>query len=250
VPAVAEARPRPGQRVARKRRPRPESAQKRLAILDAAARAIARRGFHGMSMRELAAETGQVLAGFYNYFPSKQDVLFHIQATAFETMLTSAQEALRGLASPSDRLFAFIYRHVRYVADHPDVMRVLVHEAGTLPPRERAQVRRLKERYYDLGREIVAELYREGCGGAGGGDIDALDLERMTYGIFGMLNWTYGWYQGSRHGSAGDVARSLHRVALCGLVARCPGRLQGDHSEIERRLAELRPAPLLGEGLP
>jgi AcrR family transcriptional regulator len=249
VAAVAERRPVPAEGARRKRRPRPETAQKRLAILDAAARAIARRGFHGMSMRELAAETGQVLAGFYNYFASKQEVLFHIQATAFETMLASAQEAIAGLRSPSDRLFAFIYRHVRYVADHPDVMRVLVHEAGTLPARERGQVRRLKERYYDLGREIVAELYREGCGAAGGIDedeIDALDLERMTYGIFGMLNWTYGWYRPSRHGSAGDVARSLHRVALCGLVARCPGRLQGDSTEIERRLADLRVAPLLG----
>ena len=60
----------------RPRKPRPESAQKRLAILDAAARAIAEHGFHGMSMRDLAGETGQVVAGLYNYFSSKDEVLF------------------------------------------------------------------------------------------------------------------------------------------------------------------------------
>src|SRR5205085_12603444 len=135
----------------RTRKPRPESAQKRLQILDAAARAISRRGFHGMSMRELAAETGQVVAAFYNYFSSKEEVLFRIQESAFETMITSAQDALQGVASPRDRLFAFMYQHVRYVAEHPDVMRVLVHEAATLQSRDRARVRTLKERYYDIG---------------------------------------------------------------------------------------------------
>lgn len=194
----------------RVRKPRPESARKRLAILDAAARAIARRGFHGMSMRELAKETGQALATFYNYFSSKEEVLLHIQSSAFETMIATAEDALRGFESPRDRLFAFIHQHVCYVARHPDVMRVLVHEAGTLPVRERAKVRALKERYYDLGRAIVARLY--------GKPVYARDLERVTYGIFGMLNWIYGWYEPARHGSPAEVALSLHRLALSGLA--------------------------------
>ncbi len=222
----------------RTRKPRPESAQKRLQILDAAARAIGRHGFHGMSMRELAAETGQVVAGFYNYFSSKEEVLFRIQESAFETMIATAQEALREVASPRDRLFAFIYQHVRYVAEHPDVMRVLVHEAGTLPPRSRARVRTLKERYYDIGREIVAELYKEGAPG---------ELERMTYGIFGMLNWVYGWYRPARHGPPAEVARSLQRLALAGLTGDWRGR---ESAEIERRLSVVPALPLLGRGKP
>jgi len=55
----------------RERKPRPDSLRKRLSILDAAARAIAERGFHGMSMRDLADERGQAVASFYNYFSSK-----------------------------------------------------------------------------------------------------------------------------------------------------------------------------------
>ena len=216
------------------RKPRPESAHKRLEILDAAARAIARHGFHGMSMRELAAETGQVVAGFYNYFSSKDEVLLRIQQSAFETMIASAQDAISGIEAPRDRLFAFIYQHVRYVAEHADVMRVLVHEAGTLPPRERAKVRSLKESYTAIGREIVAALYREAS---------PLDLERMTYAVFGMLNWVYGWYDPARHGTPGEVARSLHRLALTGLTGDYRPR---ESLEVERRLSLVPPAPLLG----
>lgn len=222
----------------RTRRSRPESAQKRLQILDAAARAISRRGFHGMSMRELAAETGQAVAGFYNYFSSKEEVLFRIQELAFETMIATAEDALRGLTTPRDRLFAFIYQHVRYVADHPEIMRVLIQEAGTLGATQRRTVRKLKERYYDLGRAIVADLCQDAPGP---------ELERMTYAIFGMLNWVYGWYDGSRHGTPGEVARSLHRVALAGLTGDYHGK---KNVEIERRLSVVAPLPLLGKGLP
>ena len=232
------------------RRPRArsrKSEEKRLAILAAAARAIAEYGFHGMSMRDLARATGQALAGFYNYFPSKEEVLFHIQANAFETLIADAEDALRGLTSAQDRLFAFFYQHVRYFVEHPDVMRVLVHEAGAVPRNRRGTVRALKERYYSLARGIVEEIARHGCGapGTGGGRADALELERTTYGIFGLLNWVYAWYEPARHGSPGEVARSLHRLALCGLVAQCPQRALDGQRAVERRLALVPPRPLL-----
>ena len=186
----------------------PERAHRRQVILDAAASAISRNGFHGMSMRELAHETGQALASFYNYFDSKESVLLEIQLHAFATLIANAERALRGVDDARERLLRFIEQHVRYVADHPDIMRVLVHEAGTLSAPARTRVRELKERYYDLGRAIVADLH----GGAA-------DLEAVTYGIFGMLNWTYGWYAPGRHGAPDEVARSLHRLALKGLAS-------------------------------
>jgi AcrR family transcriptional regulator len=234
--------------VRRRRARSAKSEAKRLAILAAAARAIAEYGFHGMSMRDLARATGQALAGFYNYFRSKEEVLFHIQAGAFETLIVEAEDALRGLESPQDRLFAFLYQHVRYFVEHPDVMRVLVHEAGALPRQQRDAVRTLKERYYAVGRGIVEEIARRGCSapGTGGEPPDAVELERITYGIFGLLNWVYAWYEPARHGSPGEVASSLHRLALCGLVARCPQRAPDGQRAVERRLSLVTPRPLLG----
>ena len=58
-------------------------------ILEAAAAAIARDGFHGMSMRALAKATGRGLASFYTYFDSKESVLFAIQSQAFEALVES-----------------------------------------------------------------------------------------------------------------------------------------------------------------
>jgi AcrR family transcriptional regulator len=204
-------------------RQRAATPQKRRAILEAAAQAISTQGYHGMSLRALAAATGQSLANFYNYFDSKEDVLYEIQRAAFESMIASAREAVAQPDTADEKLYAFLAQHVGYVADHPDVLRVLVHEARHLPRDKRAAVRRLKERYYEIAREIVADIYRTGCGAAG--TADDRELEHITYAIFGMVNWLYGWYDPARHGPPEQVARSLHSLVLRGLVARWPPQL-------------------------
>ncbi len=45
-----------------------------------------------MSMRDLAAATRMSLASFYNYFGSKEDLLFELQSRAFETLIAIAEE--------------------------------------------------------------------------------------------------------------------------------------------------------------
>ena len=211
--------------VERSRRLRQEA--QRAGILEAAAAAIAENGYHGMTMRGLARATGRGLASFYNYFSCKEDVLFSLQTGAFETLTASLEAALRDVEDPLERLYLFVLNHVRYLAGHRSVMRVLVHEAAALPASRRKKVRLLKEGYFHIVRDIVASIVAAGCrspGAHGSAGLDAAEVERVTYSVFGMLNWSYGWYEPARHGSPEDVAKTIHAVAVCGLVARCPHR--------------------------
>ncbi len=185
----------------------------RTEILQAAARVIARHGFHGMSMRKLARATRKGLATYYNYFASKEEVLFDLQHRAFTTLIKAAGEALASVEEPPDRLYGFISSHIRYFMAHPDIMQILVHEAATLPPKWRKEIRVLKEQYFRIGREVVRQVLNH----YGSGEIEEPEVERAAYCIFGMLNWVYGWYEPSRHGTSEDVSRSIHRVALSGL---------------------------------
>ncbi len=225
-------------------------AETRKAIIEAAARAVAEHGYHGMSMRDLARATDRSLAAFYNYFASKEDVLFALQKEAFETLIATTRRALAEVGDAAGRFYVFIHHHVRYFTEHPDVMRVLVHEAAALPPSRRRVVRALKEQYYEIGREIVRAVVEEGCGRPGAvprGSVDDAELERAAYDVFGMMNWVYAWYSPRRHGSAADVARTIHRIVLCGLVARCPHTKLQD--ALDERLAELASPPLIGLGV-
>ncbi|MBI4952949.1 MAG: TetR/AcrR family transcriptional regulator, partial [Myxococcales bacterium] len=187
-------------------------------ILSAAAHAIARHGYHGMSMRELARATGKALASSYSHFRSKDEILFALQSSAFEELDQSAERALAAVAgAPADaatRLYAFIENHIAFCAREPDVMHVLVQEAAALPRPQRAQVRALKERYFARARELVGAVAR----------LDDDELERATYSLFGMLNWTFGWYEPRKHGPAAVLARTIHRLTLGGLPGLSPTR--------------------------
>jgi AcrR family transcriptional regulator len=205
--------------------------QGQIDILQAAAGLLSSHGFHGMSMRDLSRATGMSLANLYNYFPSKEDLVFALQSRAFETLLASAVEATGKVEGGAARLHAFILSHVRYVATQRDVMRVLVEEAGELPAPRRRAIRELKERYFRIGRDIVATLLPAGR------DRGA-ELDRSTFTIFGMLNWVYAWYDPERHGTPHQVARTVHRVALSGLVARSPTRAA--QTATEHALAQMR----------
>lgn len=178
-------------------------------ILMAAAHAFAEHGYHGMSMRHLAKATGRAPATLYNYFRSKEDLLYTIQRDAFDELVSTAESSLSGIQPAPERLAAFVENHVRFFASHPDVMRVLVHEASTLPPQRRSAVRALKERYFAIARDIVGQM---------GSTSDEAALERASYCLFGMLNWIWGWYDPARHGPAEDVARTIASAALGGLV--------------------------------
>ena len=219
----------------------------RAEILEAAAAAIAEHGYHGMTMRGLARATGRGLASFYNYFASKEDLLFSLQSEAFETLTKSVKTALESVNEPVDQLYVFVLNYLRYAAEHRSVIRVLVHEASALPAGRRKTVRLLKEGYFNTCRDIVAAILAAGChspGAEGATSLDPIEVERVTYSVFGMLNWSYGWYDPKYHGTPQDVAKTIHALAVCGLVARCPNRLaQGN---LERYLGAIAPAPLVG----
>ncbi len=194
-------------------------------ILVAAALAIAEHGFHGMTMRGLAKATGRGLASCYTYFGSKEDLLFSLQSEAFERLTSSVKTALLDVDKNVDRLYVFILNHVRYLAEHRAVMRVLVHEASALPAAKRKKVRLLKEGYFQIGRDIVTAIVagrRNSPGTDGAAGLDPKEVERVTYSVFGMINWSYGWYDPKLHGTPQDVARTIHAVAVYGLVGQLP----------------------------
>jgi AcrR family transcriptional regulator len=185
----------------------------RAEVLGRAAAAIARHGFHGMSMRDLAKATGRSLASFYHLFRSKDEILFALQSHAFEQLLESAARALATIDEPIGRLQIFVLHHVRHFMRQPDVMRVLVLEASALPRTMRGEIRALKQRYFELGQGVLRDVL------ARGGRVDDDELERMTYSMFGMLNWIYGWYEPARHGTPQDLARTIQHLLLHGISA-------------------------------
>lgn len=101
----------------------------RRAIMDAALRLFARRGYHGASMAAIAGAVGVSKAGLYWHFRSKADLfraVFAEQITgAIDGLLPDADVA----AHPSAALREVVERMFRRAAEQPDGYRVLVQLA-------------------------------------------------------------------------------------------------------------------------
>lgn len=183
-------------------------------ILSTAAGLIAANGYHGTSMRDLAEATGRGLSSLYTYFPSKESLLLAIQTRAFDSLIESAEGAVQSGQPPQQRLYGFMLNHIRYFLEQPNVMRVLVQEARVLPPRYRRRIRAQKERYYAMAERLIKELSAHGQRRS----MAAAELERTTYGMFGLVNWVWAWYEPTRHGHHRDVARTLHTMIVRGVT--------------------------------
>jgi TetR/AcrR family transcriptional repressor of uid operon len=67
-------------------------AERRLQILEAAHRCFVRRGFHAASTAEISSEAGISVAGLYQYFPTKQDLVTALIQHELEADLALIQE--------------------------------------------------------------------------------------------------------------------------------------------------------------
>ncbi len=164
-----------------------------------------------MSIRELARHLGMAPASLYHHFSSKEALLAEIHTEAFEHLLDGARRAAAVDGPPEARLEACIAHHLRFVAEHRDWMRVLVHEVRRLSPPHRRSLRRLKDAYASLLRDVVAACLP---------DASRRVVEGTTWGLFGMLNWSYTWYDPDIHGDLDDLARLFAQMVLGARNAR------------------------------
>jgi AcrR family transcriptional regulator len=103
-------------REARVQRP----ADKRLAILDAAVRLIARSGLHNTPMSALAREAGVAAGTLYLYFPSKEAMINALYLDVLEERGRAIATDARAATSTREEFWDFWHRLARWHLDFPD----------------------------------------------------------------------------------------------------------------------------------
>ncbi len=179
-------------------------------ILRQAAAVFCARGYHQASIRDIARATGVSLAGLYYYFSSKEQLLYLIQRHAFETILTAARSALAPLDKPEDRLRTFIRLHLQFFLEHPNEMKVLTHEVGSLADVRRREVNGIKKSYYRLCFDQVEALKETR-------KLKGLNTRLAVLSLFGMMNWIYQWYNPRVDPEAQTCARQMTEIFLKGI---------------------------------
>lgn len=182
--------------------------EKRLSsILKAASKVIARDGFEGASVRDVAAKGRIGLSGIYYYFHSKDELLYAIQHHAFSALVSSLRERLEAVSTPEEKLKAVIDNHFQFFVNNMDDLKVCVHEIESLSGKLYRGVLEVRREYYRLVRKVVGEVFRG----------TKYETDVATLFLFGSLNWVYMWYNPEKNSDVDKLSSQFLRVFLNGI---------------------------------
>lgn len=117
------------------------------ALLDAALACFVAQGYHGTTMRDIAARAGLAVSASYYYFPSKLDLLRRIMTRVTEDLEGVLSEAERAAAGdPAARLAALVRAHVLFHTHRRAESFIGNSELRALPPADRAEMVALRDR--------------------------------------------------------------------------------------------------------
>jgi len=156
--------PKKTQISARKRPVQARSAQLVQDILEAAARVLARQGARGFTTVRVAEEAGVSIGSLYQYFPSKEALLFRLQTDEWQDTWGILDEILSDARlEPLDRLSKVVrifYRSEREEA----ALRVALDDSGALirdAPEARAFVQQIERRMLAFMAEALPGVSQE-----------------------------------------------------------------------------------------
>ncbi|MBB4662025.1 TetR/AcrR family transcriptional regulator [Conexibacter arvalis] len=119
------------------------------------------RGYHGTSMRDIAAGAGIKAGSMYNHYAGKQEILFRICHDTARDLQVGAARRLEGVDEPAEQLERFVHWHVQFHARNRFAARVADDQLEALTPEHRAAVVEARDRHEALLKEILERGERD-----------------------------------------------------------------------------------------
>ncbi|MEU7812832.1 TetR/AcrR family transcriptional regulator [Pseudonocardia sp. NPDC049154] len=190
-----------------------KSARTRQRILDAAASVLARQGYAGTRLVDIAAIAGVRAPAVYYYFDSRERLVEEVVTAGMVRNLDHVRAAIDALpadTSAMDRICTAVEAHLHVVLRVSDYTIAAVRNTSQLPPDLRERHLAEQQGYTDLWRALF-EAAREV------GEIHpALDPRAARMLVLGALNWACEWWD-PEQGSLGSVVRTARTLVRRGL---------------------------------
>ncbi|MEW5879029.1 MAG: TetR/AcrR family transcriptional regulator [Pseudomonadota bacterium] len=163
-------------------------ANRRAAIVRAAARLFRERGFDGTTVRDIAAAVGMRSGSPFYHFTSKEEILFAVMEEGLRQGLARSEAALAAGGDARARFHALVRAHFGILLeDGSDFIPVMLYEWRRLPPAYRRRLIAVKDRYDALWQGLIGEL---AASGQMRGDIK---LARLL--VLGAVNFAATWFR-------------------------------------------------------
>jgi TetR/AcrR family transcriptional regulator, cholesterol catabolism regulator len=206
-------------------------------IVAAAAKVFRTKGYHAATVRDIAEEVGILKGSLYHHFESKEALLYLVVKEPIAQLYRTMGEIAAADGSAKEKLRRAILAHLEAFDRHYPHLFVYLRERESVKRRFREMIGFSPKEYERLWQQILRE-------GVESGEFRAdLDIPVTSYGLLGMLNWSYKWYDPQGRLRVDEVADEFIALALAGLAAKDakPSRSRRRATAVTRR-ADTDPA--------
>ena len=185
-------------------------------IIAAAAKVFQTKGYHAATVQDIADAVGILKGSLYHHVKSKEDLLYLIVKEPIARIYERMTEIADSDRPAAEKLRRAILAHLEAFDRHYPHLFVYLHEREEMKRRFREQFKLSPKHYERCWQQILRE-------GVKSGEFRTdFDVHVVSYGLLGMLNWLYKWYEPGGRLSVREVADQFSTLALAGLAAPAP----------------------------
>jgi len=181
-------------------------------ILTAALRAFRERGYHAVTLDDIAGKIGVRKTALYHYFADKESILYECHRMSLAELGRLRGRARDRFDSPAERLRFMISEHVH-------VMTETLHgppsafEVSSLSPEHQRKVIAGRDEYERALRNTIQE-------GMDGGVFRPVDPKVAAFVILGAINWIARWYSPGGSSDSSALGREYAEHLVGGLTCQ------------------------------
>lgn len=199
-------------------RPSTRHGKRREEILRTAASVFMERGYHGASMRDIAARLGVRQAAIYHYYPSKSAILEAICREGI-THFFARLGAINAAAVPTEEKVRLAIRaHLEPLVERRFYVHAFLFQRRELAKSVRKPLDAQARAYEALWQAILEEGQRAGVITVG------LDPQLTALAILGMCNTVARWSRPPGAYGIDRVAESFGQLVANGLFGAAPAK--------------------------
>jgi TetR/AcrR family transcriptional regulator len=188
-----------------------ETRRKRRAVIVEAARAFGHRGFHNVSLDEVAVALNVSKPTLYNYVKSKHELLYE----CYNLALDFGDEVMRDVMAQDGtglaRLSTFIKRYILMLTEQFGPAAVF-YEFYSMRPSDREKIQRRRRGFDKLFRKLVSD-------GIADGSIAPCDPKLAVFWFMGAVSGITRWFDPKGELSGEEIADAFIAFLKSGIGA-------------------------------
>ncbi|GAY18555.1 TetR/AcrR family transcriptional regulator [Mycobacterium sp. shizuoka-1] len=158
-----------------------QKSDRRSALLSAAERLMAEKGFAAVRLEDIGAAAGVSGPAIYRHFPNKEALLVELLVGISTRLLAGARSVVAEADDPVAALTGLIEFHLDFALGESDLIRIQDRDLAHLPASAQRQVRRAQRSYVEIWVTVQREVHP---------DLAEADARLMAHAVFGLLNST------------------------------------------------------------